>query len=63
MPLVDADLSTPCLQTLPVRIWSPVQFEIEPAVAAVSVLLVALLGVIWVISTGVQRIRSVERHA
>jgi putative spermidine/putrescine transport system permease protein len=61
--LVALFLSTPFLQTLPVRIWSSVQFEIEPTVAAVSVLLVALLGVIWVISTGVQRIRSVERHA
>lgn len=41
--LIALFLTTPNLQTLPVRIYQAVQYELTPAVAAVSVLLIGLL--------------------
>jgi ABC-type spermidine/putrescine transport system permease subunit II len=47
--LVAVFLSTPSLQTLPVRVYQAVQYELTPVVAVVSVLLLACLscGVIF----------------
>jgi ABC-type spermidine/putrescine transport system permease subunit II len=41
--LIAVFLATPSLQTLPVRIYESVHYELNPAVAVVSVLLTALL--------------------
>jgi putative spermidine/putrescine transport system permease protein len=35
-------LSTPTFQTLPVRIWSTLQYQIEPSVTAISTLLIGM---------------------
>jgi ABC-type spermidine/putrescine transport system permease subunit II len=43
--LVAVFLTTPSLQTLPVRIYQAVQYELTPVVAVVSVVLMAILGV------------------
>jgi ABC-type spermidine/putrescine transport system permease subunit II len=42
--LVVVFLSTPSLQTLPVRVYQAVQYELTPVVAVVSVLLMACLS-------------------
>jgi len=42
--LVAVFLSTPSLQTLPVRVYQAVQYELTPVVAVVSVLLMACLS-------------------
>ena len=35
-------LSTPTFQTLPIRIWSTLQYQIEPSVTAISTVLIAM---------------------
>jgi ABC-type spermidine/putrescine transport system permease subunit II len=42
--LIALFLTTPSLQTLPVRLYQAVQFELTPEVAVVSVLLTLVLG-------------------
>jgi ABC-type spermidine/putrescine transport system permease subunit II len=41
--LIAVFLATPSLQTLPVRIYESVHYELTPAIAVISVLLTALL--------------------
>lgn len=43
-------LSSPTLQTLPVKVWAALEFELDPSVAAVSVLIVGLVMVMWLVA-------------
>jgi len=58
-------LSSPTLQTLPIRIWNSLQYQIEPSVTAVSTLLIALtvggLGIAQLLRAVQSRQRSSSR--
>lgn len=54
--LIPLFLSSATVQMLPVRIWTSVQFQIEPTVAAVSTLLVGLTVVVLVSTQLVRRV-------
>jgi putative spermidine/putrescine transport system permease protein len=53
--LVAVFLSEPNQQTLPVRIWNAVQFQLDPTIAAVSTLLIVLSVVALAASAFLQR--------
>jgi putative spermidine/putrescine transport system permease protein len=48
-------LSTPAVTTLPKRMWDAVRFEVDPTIAAISTLLVALTVVALGVATISQR--------
>jgi putative spermidine/putrescine transport system permease protein len=47
-------LSSPTVTTLPVKIWSSLQFELDPTVAAASVMILLMVFLIWLIGQLVQ---------
>jgi ABC-type spermidine/putrescine transport system permease subunit II len=56
--LVAVFLTTPTLQTLPVRVYQSVQYELTPVIAVVSVLLMAILCISLVFSQFYQFVRN-----